>query len=185
VTVSGIAFVGVDGVYPDPSRADATAFDARAFSHGPEPRDAANRQVAEALGDNGVLLLGRRTWEALGKLWRQRGDAFAAYIDKVPKLVATRDGVDTAAWPNSAPLKGGLAEAVRRQPRDVAITGSLDVVWQLMSADLVDEYRLVTVPDVAGGVGRRLFPDGRGLELESLGAERAGAATVTRFRRVR
>ncbi|MEU3510770.1 dihydrofolate reductase family protein [Streptomyces longwoodensis] len=72
---------------------------------------------------------------------------------------------------------------MRREERDVIVTGSLGVVRALMAADLVDEYRLLTFPTVLGA-GRRLFPDtGPYADLECVSAERAGAAVLGRYRR--
>ncbi|WP_370148934.1 dihydrofolate reductase family protein [Streptacidiphilus sp. EB129] len=61
--------------------------------------------------------------------------------------------------------------------------GSLGVVHQLMAADLVDEYRLMSFPTVAGA-GRRLFPaEGPHADLECLSAEQVGALVLTHYRR--
>lgn len=88
-----------------------------------------------------------------------------------------------SVWANSQLLDGNLVDAVKRERRDVVITGSLRLVDQLMAADMVDEYRLLTFPTVLG-TGRRLFPtDGPHAELECLAAEQASAAVLTRYRR--
>ena len=86
-------------------------------------------------------------------------------------------------WANSRVVDGDVADAVKREPRDVIITGSLSVVHALMAADLVDEYRLLTFPTVLG-TGERLFPaGGPPAYLECLSAERAGAAVLARYGR--
>jgi dihydrofolate reductase len=67
--------------------------------------------------------------------------------------------------------------------RDVIITGSLSVVHTLMAGDLIDEYRLLTFPTIAGA-GQRLFPaGGRPTYLETLSVEQVGAAVLTRYGR--
>ena len=78
-------------------------------------------------------------------------------MNAVPKLVASRALPDTSAWANSRVIDGNLVQAVKNEPRDVIITGSLSVVHALMTADLVDEYRLLTFPAILG-TGERLFP---------------------------
>ena len=90
---------------------------------------------------------------------------------------------DTSAWANSCVIDGDLVQAVKNEPRDVIIAGSLSVVHALMAADLVDEYRLLTFPTVLG-TGERLFPaGGPPAYLECLSAERAGAAVLARYGR--
>ncbi|BFV58354.1 hypothetical protein KCMC57_up34580 [Kitasatospora sp. CMC57] len=86
-------------------------------------------------------------------------------------------------WPNSGPLDGDLTSAVKREARDVVVMGSLDIVRQLMTEDLVAEYRLMTFPTILGA-GQRLFPaDGPHRDLECVSAEQVGALVLTRYGR--
>ena len=74
-------------------------------------------------------------------------------------------------------------DAVKRERRDVIITGSLSLVHTLMTSDLIDEYRLLTFPTILG-TGERLFrAAGPPADLELLSAEQAGAAVLSRYRR--
>ena len=80
-------------------------------------------------------------------------------------------------------MDGDLVDTVKRDRRDVIITGSLSVVHTLMAADLIDEYRLLTFPTILGS-GERLFTaGGPPAYLECLATERAGAAVLTRYGR--
>ena len=79
-------------------------------------------------------------------------------------------------------VKLGLTSAVKRERRDVIITGSLSVVHALMTEDLIDEYRLLTFPTILG-TGERLFPAGQPADLELVSAGQAGAAVLARYRR--
>jgi dihydrofolate reductase len=104
-------------------------------------------------------------------------------MNAAPKLVVSRTVTDTSAWANSRVIDGSLIDAVKREKRDVIITGSLSVVHALMAEELIDEYRLLTFPAILG-TGRRLFPDdGPRTDLECLSAERAGAAVLVQYRR--
>ncbi|MGW6795182.1 dihydrofolate reductase family protein [Streptomyces chartreusis] len=75
---------------------------------------------------------------------RQRGSAKTT-------LCVTRPPVKVSTWrvrANSRVLAGDVIHAVKHEPRDVVITGSLSLVHQLMAEDLIDEYRLLTFPTV-------------------------------------
>src|SRR6185312_10353197 len=110
-------------------------------------------------------------------------DPFSAKMNGIPKLVASRTLTDTSAWSNSRLIEVDLVEAVKHEQRDIVITGSLSVVHALMSQDLIDEYRLLTFPTVLGS-GERLFPAGKmPTYLQTLSAEPAGAAVLTRYGR--
>jgi dihydrofolate reductase len=182
MSVIVIEFITLDGIVSDPDGSDGTPAGGWAFRHGHEMVAGDKFQLGSVL-DNGVLLLGRSTWQLFSRLWPGRDTPFAARMNAVPKLVASRTLTDTSAFANSQVIDADLVETVKREPRDVIITGSLSVVHALMAGDLIDEYRLLIFPTVLG-TGERLFPaGGPPTYLELLSAEQTGAAVLTRFAR--
>ncbi|MGY0007195.1 dihydrofolate reductase family protein [Micromonospora sp. I033] len=182
MSVIVIQFVTLDGFVSDPDGSGGTPAGGWAFRHGPDTV-AGDKFRLGAVLDEGVMLLGRTTWELFARLWPGRDDPFSARMNAVPKLVATRTRADVSAWANSAVVEGDLVDAVKRERRDIIVTGSLSVVRRLMAEDLVDEYRLLTFPTILRA-GERLFPaGGPPAYLECLSAEQAGAAVLARYRR--
>ncbi|WP_367325709.1 dihydrofolate reductase family protein [Streptomyces sp. HUAS ZL42] len=179
-----IEFITLDGIVSDPDGSAGTPLGGWAFRYGPEAVAGDKFRLGRTL-DEGVLLLGRATWQLFARLWPGRDDPFAQRMNTVPKLVASRTlaDADTAAWANSRVLTCDVVDTVKREARDVVITGSLSLVHRLAAEDLIDEYRLLAFPTVLG-TGRRLFPArGPQVELECLAAQQAGAAVLTRHRR--
>jgi dihydrofolate reductase len=184
VSVIVIEFITLDGIVSDPDGSGGTPAGGWAFRHGPETVADDKFRLGGTL-DAGVLLLGRATWQLFSRLWPGRDDPFSARMNAVPKLVATSTLTDTSAWTNSQVIDGDLTSAVRREPRDVIITGSLSLVHALMTEDLIDEYRLLTFPAILG-TGERLFPAASPpVYLETRSAEQAGAAVLTRYQKAR
>ena len=182
MSVIVIQFITLDGIVSDPDGSDGTPAGGWAFRNGPETVAGDKFQLGSVL-DNSVMLLGRSTWQLFSRLWPGRDTPFAARMNAVPKLVASRTLSDTSAFANSQVIDGDLVETVKREPRDVIITGSLSVVHTLMAGDLIDEYRLLIFPTVLS-TGERLFPaGGPPTYLELLSAEQTGAAVLTRFAR--
>ena len=182
MSVIVIEFITLDGVVSDPDGSGRTPAGGWAFRHGPETVAGDKFRLGSTL-DGGVMLLGRTTWQLFSRLWPGRDDPFSARMNAVPKLVATRALTDTSAWANSQVIAGDLAGAVKREARDVIITGSLSIVHALMAEDLIDEYRLLSFPTILG-TGERLFPaGGPPAYLECLSAEQAGAAVLARYGR--
>ena len=182
MSVIVIQFITLDGIVSDPDGSGGTAAGGWAFRHGPGTVAGDKFRLGSVL-DDGVMLLGRTTWQLFARLWPERDDPFSARMNAVPKLVASRTLADVSAWANSRVIDGDLAGAVKGERRDVIITGSLSVVHALMAGDLIDEYRLLTFPTILGA-GERLFPADRPpAYLECLSADRAGAAVLTRYRR--
>ena len=184
MSVIVIEFITLDGIVSDPDGSGSTPAGGWAFRHGPETVAGDRFDLGSTL-DEGVLLLGRATWQLFSRIWPGRGDPFSARMNAVPKLVATCTLTDTSGWANSRAIAGDLAGTVKREPRDVIIMGSPSVVHALMAEDLIDEYRLLTFPTILGS-GERLFPGGSPpAYLECLSAGQAGAAVLTRYRRTR
>jgi dihydrofolate reductase len=183
VSVIVIEFITLDGIVSDPDGSGGTPAGGWAFRHGPEAVAGDKFRLGSVL-DDGVLLLGRKTWQLFSRIWPGRDDPFSARMNAVPKLVASRTLTDASAWGNSQAVQGDLAGVVKRERRDVIITGSLSIVHALMAGGLIDEYRLLTFPDILG-TGERLFPEASPpAYLECLSAERSGAAVLARYGRV-
>ncbi len=179
MSVIVIEFITLDGIVSDPDGSGGTPAGGWAFRHGPETVAGDKFQLGSVL-DDGVMLLGRRTWELFAKIWPGRDDPFAQRMNAVPKLVVSRTLTDASAWSNSQ-VAADPADVVRREQRDMIITGSLSVVHPLMTAGLIDEYRLLVFPTVLG-TGERLFPaGGPPLYLQSRSAEVSGSAILARY----
>jgi dihydrofolate reductase len=182
VSVIVIQFITLDGIVSDPDGSAGTPSGGWAFRHGPQTVAGDKFRLGSVL-DDGVMLLGRRTWQLFSRLWPRRDDPFATRMNAVPKLVVSRTLTDASAWANSRIIDGDLVDAVKDERRDVIITGSVSIAHTLIARDLVDEYRLLTFPTVLGG-GQRLFPAGTPpAYLETVSAEPAGAAVLTRYAR--
>lgn len=182
MSVIVIEFITLDGIVTDPDGRAGTPVGGWAFRHGPEAVAGDKFRLGSVL-DNGVMLLGRKTWQLFSQIWPGRDDPFSARMNAVPKLVASRTLTDTSAFANSQVADGDPVEVVKRERRDVIITGSLSIVHALITEDVVDEYRLLTFPSILGA-GERLFPAGSPpTDLECLSAERSGAAVLARYGR--
>jgi dihydrofolate reductase len=184
MSVIAIEFITMDGIVTDPDGSGGTSAGGWVFRHGPESVAGDPFRLGSTL-DDGVLLLGRTTWQLFSGIWPGRDDPFSKRMNAVPKLVASRTLTDTSTFANSSVIDGDFVEVVKREPRDVIIMGSLTVVHELMAEDLIDEYRLLTFPTILG-TGERLFPGGGApAYLECLSAEKAGAAVLAQYARAR
>ncbi|WP_410673498.1 dihydrofolate reductase family protein [Amycolatopsis sp. cmx-4-68] len=180
MSVIVVEFVTLDGVAEDPDGSAGTATGGWAFRHGPEAV-AGDKFRLGALLDTGVLLLGRTTWELFAKLWPGRSGEFPDRLNNAAKLVASRTLDDVSAWQNSSLLQGDLVAAVKREERDVIVIGSIGIARELAGHDLVDEYRLLVFPTVAGA-GRRLFDGTPPADLRLVSTTRSGAAVLSTYR---
>src|SRR5690242_6902616 len=182
VSVIVIEFITLDGIVTDPDGSGGTPAGGWAFRYGPEAVAGDKFRLGRVL-DEGVLLLGRKTWEMFSRIWPGRDDPFSAGMNAVLKLVATRTPIDTAAWANSQVVDGDVIDAVKREQRDVVIMGSLSLVHALMANDLIDEYGLLTFPAILGA-GERLFPvGGPPADLDLVSAAQVGPTVLSRYRR--
>ena len=178
-----IQFSTLDGVVSDPDGRWGTGHGGWAFRYGAGPVSDDKFRLGTRM-EQGVQLYGRRTWEHFARLWPGRDGDFARLMNAVPKRVATRTGIDASAWSNSAAVDGDPLSWVKdeRTRRDVVVIGSLSLVHALASADLVDEYRLITFP-VVTGEGDRLFAAGAPAEFRFTEVEAAGPVVLSVLRR--
>ena len=182
MSVIVIEFITLDGIVSDPDGSAGTPAGGWAFRHG---RDtvAGDKFRLGPLFDSGVMLLGRRTWQAFGRLWPTRDDPFSRRMNAIPKLVASRTLTDASAWANSSLVRGDVVDAVKQETRDVIVTGSRGLAHLLMAHDLIDEYRLITFPIVLGA-GHHLFPSAeKPTTLQLREIEQVGPAVYARYGR--
>ena len=121
------------------------------------------RDVEERLrGDVDALLVGRVTFEAFRGYWPNQTDdrtGISDYLNQVHKYVVSSTMTEPG-WEPTTILRGDVATEVAelkaREGGSIVATGSLTLVPALLASGLVDEYRLMVYPFVAGQ-GTRLF----------------------------
>jgi dihydrofolate reductase len=152
-------FISLDGVVEEPGD-----------WHFPYFNDEMGAAVDAVLGTADTLLLGRKTYDDHAGAWPEREVAgeedaeFAKVLGDARKIVVSRQRLEAFTWRNSEQLQGDLVEAVtalKNQPGDgnIAMSGSVSVVRQLLAAGLLDELHLLVHP-IAVRNGMRLFDEG-------------------------
>ena len=119
-----------------------------------------------------TLLLGRKTWQIHGGAFEPMvGDPFGDAMNGIRKVVVSNTLKSASAWRNSTIISGTVVEQVRQlkqQPgKDILTDGSSVLVHTLAENGLVDEYVLHVYPLVLGS-GKRLFPEGKHINLNLL-----------------
>jgi dihydrofolate reductase len=151
-------FISLDGVVEEPGN-----------WHFPYFNDEMGAAVDAVLSSADTMLLGRKTYDDHAGAWPEREAAggedaeFAKLLGDARKIVVSRQQLELT-WRNSEQLHGDLVEAVtalKSEPGDgnIAISGSISVVRQLLAAGLLDELRLLVHP-IAVRKGMRLFDEG-------------------------
>jgi dihydrofolate reductase len=124
--------------------------------------------VDATLGAADTVLFGRKTYDSFAGAWPERETAggedagFAKALGDARKIVVSNHKLDFT-WRNSEQLEGDLVEAVtalKNEPGgNIALSGSVSVVRQLLAAGLLDELHLLVHP-IAVRKGMRLFDEG-------------------------
>jgi dihydrofolate reductase len=147
-----------------------------------DPAEQDDEQLVAAMrsqmAEEGALLVGRSTFEALRGYWPdQTADTtgISDHLNRVHKYVLSTTLQDPGWEPTTILRSFDEVRALRDEPGRLDVTGSISVVQQLVAADLVDEYRLFVYPvlvgagaGVVGATGRvdldlveaRSFPSG-------------------------
>ena len=164
--LTAVEYLSLDGVMQSPGRPDEDTrggFDLGGWASealGADP-EAAQASMASGEGTR-AMLFGRRTYDDLVGHWLSNTDPnpFTQILRDTPKYVASRDPDAVLPHPNSSLLPGDAVAAVRdlkdEVEGDIVTLGSGDLVRQLATQGLVDEYVVTTIPVVLGR-GTRLW----------------------------
>lgn len=164
-------FMTLDGVIQAPGGEDEDTDGG--FVHGgwthPYWHDDIGAHFFEAMGETDTLLLGRKTWQIHGSAFEPMvDDPFGDTLNNLRKYVVSTTLDSAEAWRNSTLIRDNVVETIRRlkqeQGKNIFVDGSSVLVQTLAQHDLVDEYRLHVYPLVLGS-GKRIFPDGKRLNL--------------------
>ncbi len=170
-------FITLDGVIQAPGGADEDT--EGGFPHGgwthPYWHDDIGEHFSQAMELADTLLLGRKTWEIHGTAFEQMaGDPFADALNALPKKVVSTTLDSADLWRNSSIIRKDVAESVRglkaQEGGAILLDGSSVLHRTLAEADLVDEYRLHVYP-IALGQGKRLFPEGKRIDMQLVEAK--------------
>jgi len=150
-------FISLDGVVEAPDQ-----------WHFPYFNEEMGAAVEATFGAADTMLFGRKTYDSFAGAWPERETAggedagFAKALGDIRKIVASNQKLEFS-WRNSEQLEGDLVEAVtslKTEPRgNIALSGSVSVVRQLLAAGLLDELHLLVHP-IAIRKGMRLFDEG-------------------------
>ncbi|MDI6098122.1 dihydrofolate reductase family protein [Actinoplanes sp. NEAU-A12] len=159
--IMAVEYVTLDGVFEEP------VWSGPYFNEELGAWQAANLREADA------LLLGRKTYEGFKAAWPQmeaETGEFGAKMNGMPKHVATTT-LTEPEW-NATFLQGEVAGAVAKlktEPGNLLINGSASLVNELTRHNLIDEYRIMIYPVVAGE-GRKLWEPGTKIALTHAGS---------------
>lgn len=165
-------FITLDGVIQAPGGENEDT--EGGFVHGgwtrPYWHDDIGTHFFQAMSGADALLLGRKTWQIHGGAFEPMvNDPFGDAMNAIPKYVVSTTLGSPSAWRNSTLIRDHVVESVRQlkqQPgKNILLDGSSVLAHTLAENDLVDEYSLHVYPIVLGS-GKRLFPEGKRLNLK-------------------
>jgi dihydrofolate reductase len=119
-----------------------------------------HQHYAEILGNAGVLLYGRITYQLM-QFWQKllgspsgqkSMDDFALAIDKIPKIVYSHTLVKTdweTATLATKELEEEISELKQQSGKNILI-GSRSLIIQLLNLDLIDEFQICIHPMIEG-----------------------------------
>lgn len=126
-------------------------------------------------GEKGyTFLLGANTYRLMSRMSAEAAAAGSGFSDDegatltglaaVPKIVFSSTLQAPLTWPNSELVTGDAVQAVAEMKRTrtgpLSTLGSLSLCRSLLSAGLVDRFRLVVFPVITGSTGRERIYDG-------------------------
>jgi len=125
----------------------------------------------EHTSEAGLIIMGRKTFEAIGPYWQTSTDPFAPLMNQIPKATFTTKGYKgldpgtnptpaATSWANAQILTGDLTDGIKKlkaeNGKPILAIGGAGFMRNLIASGLIDEYYLVTHP-VALGRGLPIF----------------------------
>jgi len=166
-------FITLDGVIQAPG--SPTEDTDGGFTHGgwtmPYWHDDIGAHFGQIFAEADTLLLGRKTWQGHGQAFEPNPaeDPFSGF----KKYVVSSTLKSADAWRDSSLISGDVINEIRKlksEPgKNIIIDGSSVLMHTLIANDLVDEYALHVYPLVLGA-GKRLFPEGKHVNLKLIEA---------------
>jgi dihydrofolate reductase len=110
-----------------------------------------------------ALLMGANTYRLMHG-FATSGEPGTEVLNGSSKVVCSSTLTEPLAWQNSTLVRGDAAEAVREMKangaRSMRTIGSLALCRSLLSAGLVDRFRVVIFPVITGATGQERIYDG-------------------------
>ncbi|ASN20273.1 dihydrofolate reductase family protein [Arthrobacter sp. YN] len=121
-----------------------------------------------------TMLMGANTYRVMSSMSEQASGDGSGFSEEegaslsglaaMPKVIFSSTLTEPLAWPNSELVSGDAVEAVREMKRTrtgtLSTLGSLSLCRSLLTAGLVDRYRLVVFPVITGKTGQERIYDG-------------------------
>jgi dihydrofolate reductase len=129
--------------------------------------DETHEYFTQLLREVDLLIFGRKTYQLMVPFWPEvaknqsmtkASNEFARTFDCISKIVFSRS-LDNAEDKNTRIVRAALHDEIlklKQEPGQNILVGGVDVPSQLIELGLVDEYRFVVAPIIAGE-GRRLL----------------------------
>jgi dihydrofolate reductase len=129
--------------------------------------DETHEYFTQLLRDVDLLVFGRKTYQLMVPFWPEvaknqsmtkASNEFARTFDGIHKIVFSRS-LDSADDKNTRIVRTGLHDEILKLKQETGkniLVGGVDVPSQLIELGLIDEYRFVVSPIIAGE-GRRLL----------------------------
>jgi dihydrofolate reductase len=180
-------FVSLDGVMQAPGGPDEDRSGGFAFGGWTAPLfdESMGPWMDRTFATQFDLLLGRRTYEIFASYWPHHTDSLVGEaFSRAHKYVASHH-LTGPAWEPTTVLSGNVPDQVAglkdQDGPDLLLQGSGNLIQSLLTAELIDEFRVLVFPLLLGS-GKRLFAEGTipaGLHLTTHEVSESGVMMTT------
>jgi len=110
--------------------------------------------------ESGLIIMGRKSFEAMAPYWPTANGPFAAPMNEIPKAVFTKNGFTgipqkagqspaAASWAEALVFDGDLTEGIRKLKsgpgKPILAIGGAGFMRSLIATGLIDEYYLNSI----------------------------------------